>query len=113
MLKNKLYISLGASMLPLIANARSYSLDYKSLLKLSCDSIPACLQLLFKSAVDVAFPIAVVFILWSGFLFVSAGGDPAKIKTARTTLLWSVIGLTIVIGAWALAVAFQESILAL
>ncbi len=113
MLSNKLYILLGALLLPLIASAASYSLNYKTLLDLDCDSIPACLELLFKSAVNVAFPVAVVCILWSGFLFVSAGGDPAKIKTARETLLWSIIGLTVVIGAWALAVAFQESIIAL
>jgi len=98
---------------PLFASAEKYTLNYKELLKLNCTNIPSCLKLLFASALEIAFPVAVVLILWSGFLFVSAGGNPEKIKTARATLLWAIIGLTVVIGAWALAVAFQESIQAL
>lgn len=98
---------------PLFVSAEKYTLEYKELLKLKCGNIPACLELLFASAVTIAFPVAVIFILWSGFLFVSAGGNPEKIKNARATLLWAIIGLAVVIGAWALAVAFQESITAL
>ena len=96
-------------MSPLFASAQD-SLNYGDLIKLNCDSIPACLETIFKAAVSVAFPVAVVFIFWSGFLFISAGGNPEKLKTARDTLLWAIIGLTIVIGAWALAVAFQASL---
>ncbi|MEK7630674.1 MAG: pilin [Patescibacteria group bacterium] len=113
MLNSKTLTPLIAFLTPLFANAEKLTLNYKELLDLKCTTIPACLELLFKAAVDVAFPIAVVFILWSGFLFVSAGGNPEKIKTARTTLLWALIGLTVVIGAWTLSVAFKDSFLGL
>lgn len=85
-------------------------INYKDFIKLdaSCDEIPGCIKLLLNAVVKLAFPIAGIFILWSGFLFVSAVGDPKKLEKARKTLLWTVIGLFIVIGAWALSVAFQS-----
>ena len=113
MLNSRFYIPILSLAMPLFANAASYSLNYKNLLKLNCDTIPACLELIFRAARDIAFPIAVIFILWSGFLFVSAGGNPEKIKTARTTLLWAIIGLVVVTGAWTLSVAFKDSFLGL
>ncbi|MSR76302.1 MAG: hypothetical protein EXS68_01795 [Candidatus Ryanbacteria bacterium] len=109
----KLLTPLIVFLTPLFASAEKLTLDYKALLDLKCDTIPACLELLFSAAVTIAFPIAVIFILWSGFLFVSAGGNPEKIKTARTTLLWAIIGLTVIIGAWTLSVAFKDSFLEL
>ncbi len=113
MLNFKLLAYLVIPMAPLFVNAQELGMRYKDMLTLGCENIPACLELLFSAAMTIAFPVAVVFIMWSGFLFVSAGGNPEKIKTARTTLLWAIIGLVIVIGAWALAVAFQESLTAL
>lgn len=56
----------------------------------------------------IAFPLAVIFIIYSGFLFVTAGGSEDKVKRAKTTLLWTLLGLAIVIGAYALATAFVE-----
>ncbi|KKU75485.1 MAG: hypothetical protein UY02_C0050G0001, partial [Candidatus Giovannonibacteria bacterium GW2011_GWB1_47_6b] len=56
----------------------------------------------------LALPIAVVFIVWAGFLFVTAMGSPQKLETAKKTITWSIIGLLFVVGAWALAVAFQN-----
>lgn len=80
----------------------------KDLIKVGCSSIPDCIKLIVEYMVKIAFPVAVVFIIWSGFLFVSAQGDEKKLTTARSTLTATVIGLAIVIGAWALAVAFKN-----
>lgn len=49
--------------------------------------------------------VAVIVIIISGFQFITANGDPAKVKTARNTLLYSVIGLAVAMLAWAI-VAF-------
>lgn len=47
-------------------------------------------------------------LLYSGYEWVSAGGDSKKIATARERITHSFIGLVIVIGAWSLlAVAGQ------
>ncbi len=41
--------------------------------------------------------IAVVFLVLSAFKFVSSGGNPDKIKSARNTILYSVIGLIVIV----------------
>ncbi|MCA9364124.1 hypothetical protein KC727_02805 [Candidatus Kaiserbacteria bacterium] len=46
-----------------------------------------------------ARPIVVLFIMYAGFLYVTAQGDTTKLTTARNALLWSVIGGVVVFGA--------------
>ena len=43
--------------------------------------------------------VAVLFIIWSGFLFVTARGNEEQLKTARTTFYWTIIGTAILFGA--------------
>jgi len=46
-----------------------------------------------------AIPIIILFIMYAGFLFVTARGNPGQIETARNALLWSVVGGVIILGA--------------
>lgn len=39
---------------------------------------------------------AVIMIIWGGFRYVSAGGDSSKISSARTTIIYAIVGLVIV-----------------
>lgn len=52
---------------------------------------------------DTIFPIAslisVFFLIFSGFLMVTAGGNEEKLSKARQTFLWTVIGVAILLGA--------------
>lgn len=61
-------------------------------------------QDLFKSIIDnILIPIgailAVLAFIWSGFLFVMAQGEPAKLETAKRALLYTAIGTAILLGA--------------
>ena len=51
---------------------------------------------------DIVFQIgsvfAVLFLMYVGFLFVSARGDPEKLQTARRAFLWTVIGIALLLG---------------
>lgn len=51
----------------------------------------------------IAITFSVVFIIYSGFLFVTASGNPEKLKSARTTFTWTIVGTAIVVGASLLA----------
>jgi hypothetical protein len=44
---------------------------------------------------------AVLFIIYGGIQMVISQGDPAKIKTARNTILYAVIGLVVGIASYA------------
>src|SRR3990170_6221940 len=50
----------------------------------------------------VAFVIAFIFLLIGGLRWIIAGGDKAAAESARGTLTAAVIGLIIVLSAWAL-----------
>ena len=54
--------------------------------------------------------VAVFFIIYAGFLFVTAGGNETKQGEARKALLYAVIGTAILIGAQALSTIICSTI---
>ncbi len=43
-------------------------------------------------------PIVIsMVILWAAYLFLTAGGDPKKINTAKQALFWAIIGAVVII----------------
>ena len=39
--------------------------------------------------------ISTVFIIYAAYTFVTSGGDPGKTETARTTLVYAIVGLIV------------------
>ncbi len=58
-----------------------------------------------KIFAQIGTVVAVIFIIWSGFLFVTARGDETQLKKAKTTFYWTIIGTALVLGAWGLSEA--------
>lgn len=56
-----------------------------------------------KALVQIALPIIALFIVYSGFLFVSARGNAEQIKTAKRNFVYVVIGTLLILGAWELS----------
>ncbi len=54
--------------------------------------------------------VVVFFIIFTGFLFVTAGGNEEKLKTAKSALLWTIVGAAILLGSWAISVAITNTI---
>lgn len=46
--------------------------------------------------------VSVVMGLYAGFLFITARGEPAQLKTARGTLLWAIIGVAVAVLAFSI-----------
>jgi len=44
-------------------------------------------------------PFIVVFVIYAGFMYVTARGNPESIKTANRALTYAIIGTLIVLGA--------------
>ena len=57
-----------------------------------------------------AMPIIVLFIMYAGFLYVTAQGDPGKIKTAHSALTWSVVGGVIIFGSKLIIEVIQNTV---
>lgn len=76
-------------------------------------TIPELLLALVDLVFLIGVPIIVVFIIYSGFLFVSAGDNEAQVARAKTTFMWTVIGALVLLGAKAIAAAIQATVLSL
>lgn len=66
---------------------------------LNVGSIEELLRLILDIVVIFATPIVVFFVIYSGFLFVTAQGNEERLKKAKTAFLWTIIGGLIVLGA--------------
>ena len=54
---------------------------------------------LLEVVVFVLAPIAVLFIMYAGFKYVTARGDASKVQEATKALTWAVVGTAVLIGA--------------
>ncbi len=70
---------------------------------LKFDTLEDLLTALIKIIIVIAVPIIVLFIIYAGFKYVTAQGNPTKIQEATRTLTYAVIGGVIIIGAFAIA----------
>ncbi len=63
------------------------------------NSIMAFITLILDTVFPIAGVISIFFLIFAGFLMVTAGGNEEKLGKARTTFLWTVIGVAILLGA--------------
>lgn len=57
-----------------------------------------------------AIPIIVFFIIYAGFLYVTARGNPETIGKAHRALLYAIIGGVLILGAEALSLVIQGTV---
>ncbi len=56
-----------------------------------------------RAMVVVALPIISLFIVYSGFLFLTAQGSEEGLQKAKRNFLYVIIGATLILGAWVIA----------
>lgn len=66
---------------------------------LQSQTIPEFLLKIIDVLLVFAIPLIIIFIMYAGFLFVTARGNSEQISTARSALLWAIVGGVIVVGA--------------
>lgn len=66
-------------------------------------SIPALIKSTLEGALVIGIPVVALAIIYCGFLFVFAMGNPEKLKKAKDALLYTLIGAAVLLGAWAIA----------
>lgn len=71
------------------------------------------IKIILQGAVKIGIPIIALAIIYSGFLFVKAQGNSEAIEKAKSTLIYTLIGAAILIGAWSIAQLVANTILAL
>jgi len=69
----------------------------------SIDTLPLLIEQILRVAIQIGFPILVLAIVYSGFLFIKAQGNKTELETAKKAFTWIVIGGAILLGALAIA----------
>ena len=76
-------------------------------------SLPVLLKDILQLIVQIGTVVIVLMLVYVGFLFVTARGEPGKITAAREALLWTVVGALILLGAQAISLGIQSTVQAL
>ncbi len=85
----------------------------KNPLGTSSTDLPGFVANVLNAIVDLLFPVVVIMLLYSGFLFVISRGNIEKLGDAKKALMYTLIGAAIVLGASGLAHVIQNTISAI
>jgi hypothetical protein len=55
-----------------------------------------------KAILGITGSLALLMFVWGGIQWLISGGSPDKIKKGKDTLIWAVIGLAVIISAYAI-----------
>ena len=73
-------------------------------------SLPAFIESLLGIIVKAGIPLVVLALVYAGFRFVVAQGNPEKLNEAKKTLLYVVVGSLILLGAWTIATILNNTL---
>ncbi len=68
------------------------------------------LRRLFATMVKISLPFLVIFMIYSGFLFVQAQGNVDELAKAKKNFLYVIIGACLVFGAWLIATVLKGTV---
>jgi hypothetical protein len=77
---------------------------------ISANTIQEFIARILQFVVQLSVPFAVFFIILTGFRYVMAQGNPEKILEAHRTLLYTVIGIMVLLGAQLISLVIQNTI---
>ena len=77
--------------------SQSFTFSIPNPLKGGADDFSELVKIIAEWIFNLAIPIAVAMIVYSGILFLTAGGEPGKITKAKDVLKYAVIGLAIIL----------------
>lgn len=100
-LKKLLIVGL-ATLLPALVSAQPPPKSLKNPLDPSLSSIPDLLLAILNVVIIIAMPIVALYIIYAGFMYVAAQGNPEKVQEAGRALTFGVIGGVIIVGAVAI-----------
>jgi hypothetical protein len=73
-------------------------------------SICGLVKAIFNVILTLGTPIAVLFLVYAGFRFIVARGNPGELQKARTNLVHVILGIAIFLGAWILGQIIASTI---
>jgi len=75
--------------------------------------VPSLIQIILTGMLKIGIPIVALAVIYCGFLFVFARGNSEKLTKAKDSLLWTLVGAAVLLGAWAIAQMINATVLGL
>lgn len=91
---------------PAVTNNSTFQLKDPLGIKNFCDLVKSLLNIVMA----IGVPIAVLFLVWSGFRFILARGSQQGLADAKKNFYFVIIGIAIFLGAWTLATVISATI---
>ena len=63
-----------------------------------------------NSIIPFLIGVAIAFVIFGIFKYVSAAGDTEKVAAGRTAIIWGVIAVFLMLAFWGLVIAIHNSI---
>ncbi len=96
----------GNNQSPLVGNNSVYQLEDPLKIGSFCDLVKKLLNVVMA----IGIPIAVLFLVWSGFRFILARGSQTGLDEAKRNFKFVIIGIAVFLGAWTLASIISATI---
>jgi hypothetical protein len=80
---------------------------------LEAETFSQLISKIISIVAEIGLPLAVVVLMYAGFLFVTARGNEEQIKTAKKVFFWAIVGTALILGAWVIAEAINEFLVGL
>lgn len=93
---------------PQVIWAAGFTFDVDSHLKPGITTIEGLLVAILNIFIIIATPIIVLFIIYAGFLYVTAQGNTQQVQQATRALTYAIIGAILVLGSVALAQVIEN-----
>ncbi len=77
---------------------------------IAAQSITQLINSILRVLIQIGLPVAAVFIIYAGFLYVTARGNEEQIKKAHKAFLWAAVGAAILVGAGAISRVITNTI---
>jgi hypothetical protein len=77
---------------------------------LKVDNIQDLIKTVLEFVVNLLAIAGVLYVMYAGFLMVKAQGNPEELKKAKQAFLNAIIGLGIILGAWAISIVIKNTI---
>lgn len=73
-------------------------------------NIPDFIVAVINIVLVIGIPILVLALIYAGFLYVKAQGNPGELETAHRTLLYTIIGGFLLLGSFVIAKAIGQTV---
>jgi hypothetical protein len=74
------------------------------------DTLPQFIEAVINVVLVIGIPILTLAIIYAGFIYVKAQGNPGELEVAHRTLLYTVIGGALLLGAFVIANAIGKTV---